>query len=105
MTEFQRIAIGLLGLTHPEVFISISNRTAKATAASGSAGAHSPGAVAVLSKLKSLKGRAERSARDLRFLLYALGAGSRTAPLGDNGHLVRELAMHAASLYGPERRK
>jgi hypothetical protein len=100
MTEFQRIAIGLLGLTHPEVFISISKRNAMSTAASGSAGAYSKRAAVPLSRLRALKRRAGRMIRDFRFLLYALGLGSRTAPLGDNGALIRDLAARAASLYG-----
>jgi hypothetical protein len=46
---------------------------------------------------------AGRMVRELWFLLYALGVGSRTAPLGDNSDLVRELAARAASLYGAGR--
>jgi hypothetical protein len=38
--------------------------------------------------------------RAFKFAFAALAAGSRVVPLGDNSQLVRDLAAHAASIYG-----
>lgn len=86
MSEFQKIALGLLHLTNPESFAAtIRSSAERQTAAEGSAVSSRPIAGLV---------------RVLKFTLAALAAGSRTVPLGDNRQLVRDLAVRASCLYG-----
>jgi hypothetical protein len=95
MTEFQNIAIGLLGLTHPEILISRSRAGQKSTTKIEYADEHS--------SAKSVRPR-ERLARAIqafRFVFAALAIGSRTVPLADNSQLRRDLAARAELLYGP----
>jgi hypothetical protein len=95
MKEFQKIAIGLLGLTHPEMFIQkpkpdqSSNLRVDATNARGAA-----------RRVRSREGRLIRAVKSFRFILGALAIGSRTVPLADNGQLRRELRAWAGLLYG-----
>jgi hypothetical protein len=99
MTEYQSIAIGLLGLTHPEIYLSSvrnSNDKSAQTASStleqeprqarqpGPSGTHSSAAV--------------RAVRSVKFAFAALVAGSRAVPLGDNGQLIRELGAYGERL-------
>jgi len=85
MKEFQKIAIGLLGRSNPEMFIA------------GGA-PHSGG------KPFFGGGRGARALRALKFLLAALAIGSRTVPLADNSELLRDLTAHARLLYGADAR-
>jgi hypothetical protein len=93
MTEFQKIAIGLLGLTHPEMFIPWRTAGRKLTAEitydhdSTEPVRRGDGAVA-------------RTIRALRFMLAALAIGSRTLGLADNSQLGRDLSARARLLYG-----
>ncbi len=43
-----------------------------------------------------------RLVRALKFVLAALGAGSRTVALADNSQAVRDLSAQAKLLYRPE---
>jgi hypothetical protein len=93
MTEFQKIAIGILGLTHPEMFIprrrSGHKPTAKITPDHGST---EPG--------RRGEGPVARTIRAFRFMLAALAIGSRTLGLADNSELRRDLRARARLLYG-----
>lgn len=84
MTEFQKIAIGLLGLTHPEMFIPrrAPARIDEATEMPGRG-----------------PGRGARFMRGLQFALAALAIGSRSVPLGDNSELLHELSARASVLH------
>jgi hypothetical protein len=77
MKQFQKIAIGLLGLTHPEMFIPRPNPGATSTTKiEPSAGCISP------ERLR--EGRAARAMRALKLMVTALAMGSRTIPPADN---------------------
>jgi hypothetical protein len=78
MSEFQKIVIGLLGTTHPEI-AWIKQRAEKAQPQPAS--------------------RAKAMLGVLKFAFAALVVGSRTIPMGDNSHLVGELCAHAARLH------
>jgi hypothetical protein len=98
MSEFQKIAIGLLGMSHPEIqrFRSsdiepetqtVEQPTLQPTHASKPA----PGLKSTL---------ASKGIRGLKFAIAALLAGARSIPLGDNGRLTRELGEYGARLHG-----
>lgn len=93
MTEFQKIAIGILGLTHPEIFLPRRTvdrtPTAKITSDCDSA-----------KPIRGGDGRVARTMRALRFMLAALAIGSRTLGLADNSELRRDLSARAGLLYG-----
>jgi hypothetical protein len=101
MTEFQNIATGLLGLTHPEVYQSVRNKADKPAQTGASTAAHDSA-----SELDSTPaGPPDPSAsyagavfRAVKLAFAALVAGSRAVPLGDNGQLTRELGAYAARL-------
>jgi hypothetical protein len=98
MKEFQKIAIGLLGLTHPEMFIPLRKQGA------GAAGTPESGCrvqAPAGEPLKYREGRVARILRAMKFTFTALAIGSRTVPLADNSQLLRDLSAHAACLYGP----
>jgi hypothetical protein len=82
--EFQKILVGLLAMSHPEIYRS---RIASESLA-----------------LKSTRGSKPTSAapalRGLKFALAALLAGARSIPLGDNGRITRELGEYGAHLKG-----
>jgi hypothetical protein len=104
MVAFQDVAIGLLQLTHPETYLSISTQNAKAAGTPASAPADpviEPNDS--MTRRSVVAGRAAGVVRAIKFAFAALAAGSRTAPLGDNGQLVRDLAARAAYLYGNDR--
>jgi hypothetical protein len=92
MNEIQKIAIGLLGMSHPEIYRS---RNAAAGRAKSTAQA---------SALKRTRGStptpAAKALSGLKFAIAALLAGSRAIPLGDNGRLTRELGEYGAHLKG-----
>jgi hypothetical protein len=84
MTQYQSIAIGLLGLTHPEIYLSVRNgddKPAQAPRVPAPGGTHSSAAV-----------------RAVKFAFAALVAGSRAVPMGDNGQLTRELVAYGERL-------
>ena len=89
MTDYQKIAIGLLGLTHPEVFRRASRTHTDNTAATAGCAAPS-----------SVKERMRHVVRVLRFTLAALGLGSRVVGLADNSHVIKDLSATARHLYG-----
>jgi hypothetical protein len=87
MSEFQKIAIGLLGLSHPEIYKARGTPAVEsARAAFKQPGMQPAPAAAVL--------------RGLKFAFAALVAGSRAIPLGDNGRLTRELGEYGTHLKG-----
>jgi hypothetical protein len=93
MTQFQKIAIGLLALKHPEMFIprprAGQNSTAKIASDHDSTG-----------PVRRREGRGARMMRAFRFVLAALAIGSRTVALADNSQLRRDLGARARLLYG-----
>ena len=99
MTEYQSIAIGLLGLTHPEIYLSVRNGQDKSSA---------PAAPASSSEREPQEPKQARQPRDngthssavraVKFAFAALVAGSRAVPLGDNGQLIRELGAYGERL-------
>ncbi|HEX3914086.1 MAG TPA: hypothetical protein VHW71_11295 [Steroidobacteraceae bacterium] len=85
MNELQSIALGLLGMTHPEI--------EKARLASHEKTVPTP------QRRRSGKQPALRAlVRALKFGFAALVAGSRVIPLGDNGRVTRELGLYGARL-------
>lgn len=95
MTEFQKIAIGLLGLTHPEMFLPRPRTGQKPTAKIASD--HSS-----IEPARPGKGQGARMIRAFRFMLAALAIGSRTVALADNSELRRDLRARARLLYGSD---
>jgi hypothetical protein len=95
MTQFKRIAIGLLGITHPEIFIprprAGQKSTAKIASDHDSTEPICPG-----------EGQVARLIRAFRFMLAALAIGSRTVALADNSQLRRDLRARARLLYGSD---
>jgi hypothetical protein len=85
MTELQKIAVGLLSMTHPEIYRSVHLSTLDEE----------------LSPLNR-RPQAPRSrgalVRALKFAFAALVAGSRAVPMGDNGKITRELGAYGAHL-------
>jgi hypothetical protein len=97
MKQFQKIAIGLLGLTNPEMFIPRPKPGATSTTnIEPAAGRRSTG------WLSLQEGRAARALRALKFLVTALAIGSRTVPLADNSQLRHDLRASARLLYGSD---
>jgi len=83
MSEFHKIAIGLLGMTHPEVYRLRARASSKHTSAT---------------RQPAGQARAGALARAVKFAFAALVAGSRAIPLGDNGRITRELGAYGANL-------
>jgi hypothetical protein len=83
MSEFQKIAIGLLGMTHPEVYRLRSPSSDEPTKAA---------------ERRPNRRRAGALVRAAKFAFAALLAGSRAVPLGDNGRITRELGAYGANL-------
>jgi hypothetical protein len=79
MGELQKIAVGLLGMSHPEIYRSKPMNTSQPT--SGSKGTP-----------------AARALSGLKFAVAALLAGARSIPLGDNGRITRELGEYGTHL-------
>jgi hypothetical protein len=82
MTEFQKIAIGLLGLTHPEIFAIRNKANRPVPPAQPNPRAR----------------RVSAAVRAVKFAFAALVTGSRAVPLGDNSQLTKELGAYAARL-------
>jgi hypothetical protein len=95
MTEYQNIAIGLLGLTHPEIYLSLRKQADRQAQPASSA--PEPGAAA--SPEPNSSGKPSSAAvRAVKFAFAALVAGSRVVPLGDNGQVTRELGAYGERL-------
>jgi hypothetical protein len=91
MSEIQKIAVGLLSMSHPEIyrFRAMSAEPAPSTVEP--------------SELKQTHGWTPTPAtalRGVKFALAALLAGARAIPLGDNGRLTRELGEYGTHLKG-----
>jgi len=87
MSEFQKVAIGLLGMSHPEIYRVRSSFAAETTQSAPQRPAQTPTPVG--NALSAVK-----------FAFAALVTGSRAIPLGDNGRLTRELGEYGAHLKG-----
>lgn len=95
MSRFQKIAVGLLGFTNPEMFIPMSKPAQ--TAVSKIEGPGDPGSTR-LGRVRDARGA--RAMRALRLMVDALAVGSRMVPMADNSRLIRELGARASRLYG-----
>jgi hypothetical protein len=87
MSEFQKIAIGLLGMTHPEIHqlrlkLEPENQ----------------GETAARQKPAEPDSRPGALVRAAKFAFAAFVAGSRVIPLGDNGCVTRELGAYGVRL-------
>jgi hypothetical protein len=97
MKQFQKIAIGLLGLTNPEMFIPRPQPSATSTTKIEPAHGR-PAPV----QRSSREGRIARALRTLKFMVTVLGIGSRMVPLGDNSQLLRDLSASARLSIGSD---
>jgi len=95
MTEYQSIAMGLLGLTHPEIYLSVRNGRDKPAQAVASTIEQEPRQARVPAPSGTHSSAAVRA---VKFAFAALVAGSRAVPLGDNGRLTRELGAYGERL-------
>jgi hypothetical protein len=95
MTEYQSIAIGLLGLTHPEIYLSGRIEANKPAQPASSALEQEPRQVRQPSPGGTHAGAVVRA---VKFAFAALVAGSRAVPLGDNGQITRELGAYGERL-------
>ena len=93
MTEYQSIAIGLLGLTHPE--IHLPGRADKPAQPASSTIEQKPRQARQPAPGGTHAGAVVRA---VKFAFAALVAGSRAVPLGDNGQLIRELGAYGERL-------
>jgi hypothetical protein len=96
MTQFQKIAIGLLGLTHPEMLVSRARSNWKSDTKSEPA--DKPHSTQSLRPPEKPRVSAMQA---VRFVLAALAVGSQAVPLADNSQLTRELGVRADLIYGP----
>jgi hypothetical protein len=97
MSEFQKIAIGVLSMSHPEIYRSgiLSAQSAAQQPATAQAAA-----AALQPAHKPASSPTAPALRVLKFALAALLAGSRSIPLGDNGRVTRELGEYGSHLRG-----
>jgi hypothetical protein len=98
MNEFQKIAIGLLGLTHPEMFAPRPKPEAGPPLPSEDACAQN--------STRANDARESWSARLIRackFTLTALAIGSRSVPFDDNRQLRRDLGAYSRLLRDPQK--
>jgi len=92
MSELQKIAVGLLGMSHPEIY-RFRNASAEPSPSKLGAPSLKPGAGSKLTP-------GATALRGVKFALAALLAGARSIPLGDNGRITRELGEYGAHLKG-----
>jgi hypothetical protein len=105
MSEIQKIAIGLLGMSHPEIqrfrtsdvdpvtrAVEQATRTVEQPALQST---HAP-----MPARGSKPSLSSKALRGLKFAIAALLAGARSIPLGDNGRVTRELGEYGARLKG-----
>jgi hypothetical protein len=96
MTEYQNIAIGLLGMTHPEIYFSSRNQPGRPVQSASSSLEPEP----TRSREPVSSGtRSGAALRAIKFAFAALVAGSRAVPLGDNGQLTKELVAYGTRLH------
>ena len=95
MTEYQSTAIGLLGLTHPEIYLSVRNAKDNSARAASSTIEQDPRQTRAPAPGGTHSSAAVRA---VKFAFAALVAGSRAVPLGDNGQLTRELGAYGERL-------
>jgi hypothetical protein len=88
MTEYQKIADGLLSMTHPEIHL-FKTQAAQVEADSGDG-----------REPMRRPGPAVAAVRAVKFAFAALVAGSRAIPLGDNGCITRQLGEYGSHLKG-----
>ena len=93
MTEGQKFAIGIAGLSDPDKYI-LQPRSGHQSSAS-IASADDP-----TKQVRRRGGRGARMMRSLRFIFACLAVGSRTVALADNSQLLRDLSARARLLYG-----
>jgi hypothetical protein len=99
MTEHQSIAIGLLGLTHPEIYLSGRFQADKPVPPASSTLEPTLERVPTHTRRPGTSGsHAGAVIRAVKFAFAALVAGSRAVPLGDNGQLIRELGAYGERL-------
>jgi hypothetical protein len=100
MTEYQKIAIGLLGLSHPEIYL-LAQRASQEHQRDA---AHAPAGEARAAPETPDSGHRARRAnalvRGVKFAFAALLTGSRIVPLGDNRRLTKQLGAYGARLRG-----
>lgn len=95
MTEYQNIATGLLGLTHPEIYLAVRKQAGKPAKAASATLEPEP----TLSRgPNSTSTHASAVVRAVKFAFAALVAGSRAIPLGDNSQITRELGAYGERL-------
>jgi hypothetical protein len=87
MSEFQKVAIGLLGMSHPEIYRARPSLAAETTQSEPQRPARRPSPMG-------------NAVSGVKFAFAALVTGSRAIPLGDNGRLIRELGEYGAHLKG-----
>lgn len=97
MKHFQNIAIGLLGLTNPEMFIPRPKPDATSAAKIDPPCGRRP-----QTPRRPGQGASARALRALKLVMTALALGSRTVALADNSRLRRELRDSARLLYGSD---
>jgi hypothetical protein len=93
MTEYQKIAAGLLEMTHPEIVLHQRRVQAQQEAeveVESEAEARAPWPFVT---------RAQAAVGAFKFAVAAFVAGSRTVPMGDNG-----CVMHDLNAYGARQR-
>jgi len=90
MSEYQKIAVGLLGMSHPEIHLPRNASAQPAlSSVSASKGTHGSKPTPAVTALRAVK-----------FAFAALLAGARSIPLGDNGRITRELGKYGRHLKG-----
>jgi hypothetical protein len=99
MKQFQKIAIGLLGLTNPEMFIPRPKPNVTAAIK-----IESDSSLSSTESASSREGRGTRLIRTLKFMGAALAIGSRTVALADNSELRRDLSARARLFYDSDNR-
>ncbi|HEY0802097.1 MAG TPA: hypothetical protein VGD54_14760 [Steroidobacteraceae bacterium] len=99
MTQYQQIAKGLLGLTHPEIFVSAGRKESTREEVQSSAAAEEPTTTRDQRRQDGNEPRASGVVRAFKFAFAALVAGSRTVPLGDNRQVTHELGEYGARLH------
>ena len=95
MTEYQNIAIGLLGLTHPEIYLLGRIQADKPAQPASSTLEPEPTHARQPNPSGTHAGAVVRA---VKFAFAALVAGSRAVPLGDNSQLTRELGAYGEHL-------
>ena len=96
-SEFQKLAIGLLGLTHPEMVIARAKAAQKVR--HGDRGRRRSW-LRSISRSAAAANRAEHESVD-SFSPRSRSV-QRTVPLADNSQLNRDLGARAATIYGAD---